>query len=342
MKKIISSLMMSAVFSTSLLNMYPSASSAEETKTIRIMSIGDSITDGYGKAGSYRKFLYNDLVKQGYSIDMLGAKGGGWTPTYTDPVTGESFEYDDENTGYSGYTIQSYNGRNGIYELLVSTDCLSQAPDIVILQIGTNDVIDNHELDTSGERLTVLLEYILEHISPESSLFVTSIPELEPNQQEVYNWFSNYRHDLNDWNTTYTDDEVEVKVHYAVSKYNNIVQNTVSALKKKHNNIYLGDINSVITDVSTQLDDGVHPNDTGYKLMGDYWAKVLSDHLSGGEHIQDNNYTIADAVSLGNYLLNRKSSITSENWKRYDVDPDSVLNSFDIALMLRKMTKYDK
>ncbi len=38
---------------------------------IVIMSIGDSITDGYGTEGSYRKFLYHNLTEKGYSIDMV-------------------------------------------------------------------------------------------------------------------------------------------------------------------------------------------------------------------------------------------------------------------------------
>jgi len=125
---------------------FASAESADDT--VKIMSIGDSITDGYGIGGSYRKFLYHGLTEKGISVDMVGAKGGGWTPVYTDETTGESFSYDDENTGYSGYAIMDYSGRNGIYETLQSTGCLSTEPDIVILQIGTNDVIDCHDLDS--------------------------------------------------------------------------------------------------------------------------------------------------------------------------------------------------
>jgi hypothetical protein len=44
--------------------------------TIKIMCIGDSITDDFLVNGSYRKFLYNGLIKKGFNIDMVGTKEG--------------------------------------------------------------------------------------------------------------------------------------------------------------------------------------------------------------------------------------------------------------------------
>ena len=58
----------------------------------------------------------------------------------------ENIKYDDDTGGYSGYTVKEYSGRNGIYETLKETDCISQKPDIFILQIGTNNVTDKHDL----------------------------------------------------------------------------------------------------------------------------------------------------------------------------------------------------
>ena len=42
-------------------------SDSETKEEIKIMCIGDSITDGFGLEGSYRKFLYNGFVKKGYN-----------------------------------------------------------------------------------------------------------------------------------------------------------------------------------------------------------------------------------------------------------------------------------
>ena len=38
---------------------------------IKLMCIGDSITNGL-TPGSYRKFLYHNLISKGYNIKMVG------------------------------------------------------------------------------------------------------------------------------------------------------------------------------------------------------------------------------------------------------------------------------
>ena len=250
-----------------------------EEKTIKIMCIGDSITDGFGNPGSYRKFLYNGLTKKGYSIDMIGSKSG-WSTIYSDESTGESFEFDDDNTGYSAYAIKAYSGRSGIYETLKETDCLSQKPDIVILQIGTNNIIDNHDRNQNSEDYDILLDYILENIPSTSMLFITTIPDVDPNRSDVYSWFGNYRHS-DDWQTTYSDDQVEKLVKASLKFFNSDITSKANERKDAGQNIRAADVNSAITDVKTQLKDGVHPNEIGYKAMGEYWVKVIDDYLKG-------------------------------------------------------------
>ena len=251
----------------------------QEEKSIKIMCIGDSITDGFGNPGSYRKFLYNGLTKKGYSIDMVGSKAG-WTTTYTDESTGESFEYDDDNTGYSAYAIKAYSGRSGIYETLKETDCLSQKPDIVILQIGTNNVIDRRNQEENMKDYDILLDYILENIPSTSMLFITTIPDVDPNRKDVYSWFANYRHS-DDWQTTYDDDQAEKLCKAFLKKFNEDVTEKANNRKKKGQNIRAANVYSAITDVKSQLKDGVHPNEVGYKAMGEYWVKVIDEYLSG-------------------------------------------------------------
>lgn len=254
-----------------------------EDDAIKIMCIGDSITDGYTSeyVGSYRKFIYHNLTEMGYNIDMVGSKDSGWTPTYTDEETGETWEFDNENTGYSGYAIKEYSGRSGIYETLISTDCLAKTqPDIVTLQIGTNDVIDNHDVDTAGERLEVLVDYILDNIPHDATLFISPIPPLDPNRSEVYDWFGNYRHSA-DWSEQYNDDMAEMNVEIALMQYNTQVMALATRKKQEGKNVVFSEAAFEITDVKTQLFDGVHPNNIGYKAMGDKWAETINEYLKG-------------------------------------------------------------
>lgn len=296
-KKILTSVLVASVMtlSTTTGTFISADDKQADDDILKIMCIGDSITDGYGTEGSYRKFLYHNLTSNGYKIDMVGMKDGGYTPSYTDEDTGETFTYDNENAGYSGYTIQNYNGRSGIYETIKNADAVkSNLPDIVILQIGTNDVIDNHELNDAGNRLSVLVNYILDNLSYGSQLYVTTIPDLDPNRSDVYSWFGNYRHS-SDWQTQYDDSTAEKNVHKAVSSYNETVKETISKLSLAHTNLHFANVNSAITDVKMQLKDGVHPNNTGYKLMGNYWTEIIENYLSG-KTIPDSSQTQASTT----------------------------------------------
>lgn len=288
MKKILSAVSASAIAVTGIAGAVFNSNAVETEKNssdaIKIMCIGDSITDGYGVAGSYRKFLYNGLTQKGFNVDMVGAKTG-FSTTYSDEATGETFSYDDDNTGYSGYSIKNYNGRNGIYEVLESTNCLSETkPDIVVLQIGTNNIIDNHNMDENVSDLSDLIDFILKNTPETTAVFVTTIPKLDPNRQEVYDWFSNYRHSA-DWQTQYSDSEAEANVEFMLSEYNSNVEKIVNDYYAStyaeygRARVYGGNVSGAITDVKTQLVDGVHPNNAGYREMGDYWATVLEDYI---------------------------------------------------------------
>lgn len=318
------------------------------SKPIKIMAIGDSITDGYGVTGSYRKYLYNELTKKGYDIDMVGSKGNDMKIDFSDAETGESFSYDDDNTGYSGYTIKEYPGRNGILETLKSTNCLEKCkPDIVILQIGTNNIIDNYDADKTHSDLEELIDYILGNISENSTLFVTTIPDVDPNRQEVYNWFSNYRHSA-DWQTNYSDEEVEEAILKKLHIYNADVLGHTSqininyALKRYVTNIvsgpYIrsGDVASVITDVKTQLMDGVHPNNKVYKLMGEYWAEQIDNYLKN-KPSEETSYKVADLVGLQKYLLGIADIEVS--LEKYDMNKDNAVDIFDLVLLRKELIK---
>ena len=113
---------------------------AENEEAVKILSLGDSITDGYWTSGAYRKYMYHDLEQMGYNIDMVGPKGGN-SNTFT--YNGQSVSYDDNNAGYSGYAIQEMTTkehRSGILETIQGTWYNGQnmiaayQPDIVLLQ----------------------------------------------------------------------------------------------------------------------------------------------------------------------------------------------------------------
>ncbi len=350
MKKLIALTAAFTAFAAMTTSFTTAQPAALEPDTIKIMCIGDSITDGYVPeySGSYRKFIYRGLTGKGYSVDMVGSKDGGYTPTYTNAATGESFEYDNENTGYSGYAVKAYPGRSGILEALGQTDCLKEKqPDIVTLQIGTNNIIDNHDMSDNRADLRELVTYILANIPESSVLFVSTIPSASPNREGVRDWFGSYRHSA-DWQTTYDDSAVELSVQKAVSDYNAMIAELCSEMSGEHKNLFVTNAGSSINDDNKAelLFDGVHPNNEGYRLIGEHWVGTIDAYLSGKGAEETNTTTtatgdisepvvlkVSDLVSLSRYLLGSREA--ADNIRLFDMDSDGVLDTYDLVRMRR-------
>ena len=251
---------------------------AENAEAVKILSLGDSITDGYWTSGAYRKYMYHDLEQMGYNIDMVGPKGSN-SNTFT--YNGQSVSYDDNNAGYSGYAIQEMTTkehRSGILETIQGTWYNGQnmiaayQPDIVLLQIGTNDILSNYN-DGITDRLENLVNVILQDLDADSTVFVSTIPDIDAYTRA--DWLGSYG--INAWNSTQEEKyQLMETVTGCIDTYNTSIYNLVLKMQSEGKNVQFADINSVV-DYQTDLHDGVHPNEAGYENMGNYWAGLLND-----------------------------------------------------------------
>lgn len=353
-----------------------SAETETPEKAVKILPLGDSITDGYWESGSYRKYLDHALEQMGYSdIDFVGPKG---SDSESFQYNGETVEYDGNYAGYSGYAIQYMTGtetRQGILETIQESDMINvYDPDIVLLQIGTNDILSAYN-DGITDRLENLINVILSDMT--GTVFVTTIPDIDI--AEVYDWFWAYG-DVK-WNST--QDEFISIVQNHIDSYNESINALVTKLKSEGKSVEFADINSVV-DYTTDLYDGIHPNEQGYEKMGAYWAGVLDSWFKGEEVTQpssgatttttttastttttettttttsttttttttstttttttttppDDEYKIADVVKLQMFLLNYDVEIDAEEAARYDMDGSVSLDSFDLVLLKKRL-----
>ena len=257
---------------------FTAPAAAEDTEAVKILSLGDSITDGYWTSGAYRKYMYHDLEQMGYNIDMVGPKGSN-SNTFT--YNGQTVSYDDNNAGYSGYAIQEMTTkehRSGILETIQGTWYNGQnmiaayQPDIVLLQIGTNDVLSNYN-DGITDRLENLVNVILQDLDSDSTIFVSTIPDIDAYTRA--DWLGAYG--INAWGSTQEEkDQLMETVTGCIDTYNTSIYNLVLKMQGEGKNVQFADINSVV-DYKTDLYDGVHPNEAGYENMGNYWAGLLND-----------------------------------------------------------------
>ncbi len=264
----------------------PKSTSAADTQ-YRIMCVGDSITHGYinGDNG-YRKYLCYYLQQNGISYDMVGPENG-WTDAATYNWNGTTITYDPQHCGYSGYSTMSYSGRTGIYETLFGGSNLMETydPDMVLLQIGTNDLLDAsldirtgvgdiRETTTALDRLETVVDKILENMDSTDVLFVTTVPDIDANT--CASWVSSYQ-----WTFGITAEEIPAKVQECVDSYNAGVKALVAEKQAAGKNVQLGDINSVVDYTAGDLEDGCHPSEQGYAKMGAHWAEQITAYLGG-------------------------------------------------------------
>ena len=226
---------------------------AEES--LRVMPLGDSITDGFNVTAGYRKPLWYALYENGYidtyHLDFVGPNG--W---YID----DKFDYD--HAGYSGYAIADCPGRQGIYNFV--DWLLDEYPaDIVMLQIGTNDILSSYDLENAGARLELLVDAVLSHLPEDGALFLATIPYMDADV------------------TTYTDAYTAEEMDAAVDAYNAQVRAVVAKEQAAGKNVILSDNNAALT--KADLADGVHPSEDGYAKLGMHWYDVLTRYLDGTE-----------------------------------------------------------
>lgn len=315
----------------------PAAAEEKQTDQISLMCLGDSITDGFWLPGGYRNTLCSRITENGQEarVNFVGPNWGG-------------SGYDPQHAGYSGYSIDniaqadSISGqRTGISSF---ADWLMETfpADVVFLQLGTNDILSLYDLGHFGERLEGLVDVILDALPENGALYLATLPCMDAT------------------NTLYISE-----YFFTVESMDEAVENCnaqIRALAKKKQDagkpVILANINGVLT--KEDLYDGVHPNEEGYRKMGDFWYKRLCEYLNGeaftaqntetavtettappvpapeGDVTLDGKVNSADAVALAK-ILTGDAEASEESAMQADLDGNRKLNAVDLTLLIRSL-----
>ncbi|GLI02869.1 cellulose binding domain-containing protein [Phytohabitans aurantiacus] len=138
--------------------------SAESNGGVRVMPLGDSITDGFNVPGGYRIDLWQKFVSGGYKIDFVGSQ-----------FNGPASLGDHDHQGHSGWTIAQIDA-NVVNWLRATT------PRTVLLHIGTNDMFSASA--GAPQRLSTLIDKIT-NTAPDAEVFVASIIRLNGADTQV-------------------------------------------------------------------------------------------------------------------------------------------------------------
>ncbi|MFG1807587.1 ricin-type beta-trefoil lectin domain protein [Streptomyces sp. NPDC049040] len=197
---------------------------ARTTTHVRLMPLGASITEGYGSStgNGYRGPLFTSLAAEGYTPDFVGNLRNGTMP-------------DPDHEGHSGWRIDQIAG-------ITDATLARWKPNVVTLQIGTNDLAQSYQVPTISSRLDALIDRILADDPGVTVLVSPLLPSTDPTIQA---------------NRAEYDRQVPL-----------IVQAKKAAGK------HVGFVDSGAVKASDLYDDR-HPGDAGYKKLADAFNTAL-------------------------------------------------------------------
>ncbi|KAF4452136.1 hypothetical protein F53441_4973 [Fusarium austroafricanum] len=209
-------------------------SSQREPISLRLMPLGGSVTYGVGSSdgNGYRKFLYDLLVANGYCVSMVGSRKSGCMD-------------DNNHEGWRGYRLDQI-------ELKARRSLTILSPNLFMINAGSNDCLQNHELDMFGQRMDRMAEY----------LWLTSPPSTVVLSTLLVN----------------ADEEVNERVLRVNSKLRHLAVLKASQGKK----IVLAEMNNNEGPQLSDLVDGTHPNDVGYQGMANIWFDAIQKARASG------------------------------------------------------------
>ncbi|WP_163505972.1 GDSL-type esterase/lipase family protein [Fodinicola acaciae] len=147
---------------------------------IRIMPLGSSTTDGNTAPdtdGGYRPDLWQLLVGAGWSVDFVGPNRD------ADQKIG-----DPDHAGFGGTRIDYFDDK-------VDAWMATYQPDIILMHVGANDVLQDYDLPNAPARLGALIDHILT-ARPSVAIYVASIGPItananDPAQVDAFNAAAN-------------------------------------------------------------------------------------------------------------------------------------------------------
>ncbi|KAI0853119.1 carbohydrate esterase family 3 protein [Daldinia vernicosa] len=198
---------------------------------LRIMPLGASITFGFGSSDNngYRKDLRDKLEAAGNKVNMVGNNPSGTMK-------------DNDTEGWKSYTIDQVRDK-------ANTSVPKYKPNVVLVNVGTNDCVQNKDVPNAGARLRTLLDALYAE-SPKATVILSTL-------------------------LVNRDPDVQARVE----DYNAQLKKVGDSLQRDgKKRLVVVDMQSdngpEVDDLNT---DGTHPDDAGYRKMADVFYEGLEE-----------------------------------------------------------------
>ena len=287
-------------------------------EVIRVMPLGNSITRGVicqsgdvyncdmnedAVAVGYRERLHLRLDEAGYNTNFIGANSDGYA-VMNDP----------EHSGFVGLRDDEIadileTGHTSSVGYVTPGPYLQSYPaHIILLHIGTNDV---YERNYDASDITRILDEVDDFESSSGQPVVVFIARIISEQNFV------------------------CRSHAGTVLYNNDLTSIVQQRINNGDHIVLVDMECEAgLDYSTDMADQLHPNQTGYDKMGEYWFEVIDSYNAAPaiSPIPEQNADRGSAfamVSLDSYVTDNEDEDADLLWTFSPSNPDHFNVSID-------------
>ncbi|MBF8963547.1 cellulose-binding protein [Pontibacter sp. FD36] len=234
-----------------------------QAQPIKIMPLGNSITQGNMELYSYRYALWKKLIDEGVNFEFVGSQTENYigTPSFAD-YEGQSFS--NRNEGHWGWRADEIlNGGDGKN---IEDWAEAHRPDIVLLHLGTNDLNQKQSIESTLEDLKQIAEVLRE----QNPAIVILMAQLLPaNEKDVY----------------------LKELGEEIPHFNAQLPTLVAAL---NNDSRYPDSQVVLVDQNTGFNpdpnpnsiagmgdsyDGLHPNKLGEEKMAQVWFEAIMNEI---------------------------------------------------------------
>lgn len=216
---------------------------------LKVMAVGDSITDDCVYNGAWRQYLQPLLETNGYAFTFVGRQSSAPSGSFTKIL----------HEGYCGAVIalpgvfgaHQYSTTENYLQKIIPEALTNATPDLVLVLIGANDIGRGRNPGTLATNdMTVLLNLIFSN-TPNANVLLAKISTMQGANNIGGLNYGAYANN--------------------VSIYNAYLQGVVNERRAAGQNVFLADMFSGVDSATMLISDHLHPNAIGLQVMAGEW-----------------------------------------------------------------------
>jgi len=201
-----------------------------------------------GANGGYRVEIFRRAVQDAKNVTFVGSLKNG-------PAMVSNKNFPQQHEGHGGFTIDSGTGHSGISGQITDQAISNNKPHIVLLKIGTNDINGNIDVANAPTRLGAIIDEIITDAPKALVVVSTIIPMNNGNNSKGVT-------------------------------YNGAIGNLISTRAQAGKHVVMVDSYAAFAKdanyKTSLMSDTLHPNETGYALIGTTFYAAIGAFLPPG------------------------------------------------------------